>query len=239
MLRGLGERGVDTSGVIVDRTVSTGISVIMSGEADRAILTMPGTVSTLRPDQVDPSLLERSRHVHVSAYFIQRSIRSGLTELFDDVHANGGTTSVDPNWDPEGSWDDGLLDLLLKTDVFLPNAIEAARIARTSSIDDAVRALCARASLVVVKDGDRGALLGGEGEWIRAPGFATDVVDTTGAGDAFDAGFLAAWLGDAPLTRALRIANACGSLSTRALGGVDAQVTMQEAVDAIERGSAA
>ena len=55
------------------------------------------------------------------------------------------------------------------------------------------------------------------------------MVDTTGAGDSFDAGFLAAWLAGEPLQRALALGNACGALSTRALGGIAAQPTMAEA----------
>ena len=58
---------------------------------------------------------------------------------------------------------------------------------------------------------------------------AVEAVDTTGAGDAFDAGFLAAWLEGRPLADALRFAVACGSLSTRAAGGTDAQATREEA----------
>jgi len=67
----------------------------------------------------------------------------------------------------------------------------------------------------------------------------TQAVDTTGAGDSFDAGFLAAWLNGEPVDRALAIANACGSLSTRAMGGVNAQPTMDEALALLAEGSAA
>ena len=64
-------------------------------------------------------------------------------------------------------------------------------------------------------------------------------VDTTGAGDSFDAGFVAAMLGGESLERCVAIANACGALSTRAAGGIDGQPTMQEALAAVGRGSAA
>jgi len=235
----LSEAGVDTSGIGVDDAMQTGITVVLSGADDRAILTMPGTIAGLRSELIDPSLLARARHVHVSSYYLQTALAPALPTLFDEIRAAGATTSLDPNWDPSGVWDSGLLDLLPKVDVFLPNAMEATRSAHTSDLEGAVRALAARARLVVVKNGDRGALAG-EGDTVyRVDGVLTQAVDTTGAGDSFDAGFLTAWLNGEPVDRALAIANACGSLSTRAMGGVNAQPTMDEALALLAEGSAA
>lgn len=71
-------------------------------------------------------------------------------------------------------------------------------------------------------------------EVVRSESIPADVVDTTGAGDSFDAGFLAGRLAGLPLSRSLQLAVACGSLSTRAAGGTAAQPTMDEAVSALE-----
>jgi sugar/nucleoside kinase (ribokinase family) len=90
-----------------------------------------------------------------------------------------------------------------------------------------------------VKCGQRGAIAVGPGERAQVAAVPVDAVDTTGAGDSFDAGFLTAMLRGEPLERCLAIANACGALSTRSSGGVDSQPTMQEALEALERGSAA
>ena len=236
---GLVDAGVDNVGIAIDETTPTGVTVVLSGPDDRAILTAPGTIAGLRSELIDPALLERARHVHVSSYFLQTALAPALPGIFDTVHRSGATTSVDPNWDPSGAWDGGLLDLLHKTDVFLPNAIEATRLARTSQLEEAIRILGARAGMVVVKDGDRGAIAGGSGQMHRVAGVAADAVDTTGAGDSFDAGFLTAWLGGEPLERALAIANMCGALSTRTLGGTGAQPTMAEVTAMLEEGSAA
>ena len=236
---GLDAAGVDTTGLATDASVATGITVVLSGPDDRAIITMPGTIAGLRAELIDPSLLERARHVHVSSYYLQSALVSSLPDVFDEVHAHGATTSIDPNWDPSGLWDAGLLELLRRTDVFLPNEMEATRVGRTSDLEDAVLSLSSRSGLAVVKNGDRGAIAGSQGHVHHVHGLRADVVDTTGAGDSFDAGFLAAWLGGEPIDRALAIANACGALSTRAMGGVDAQATMAEAVAFLEEGSAA
>jgi sugar/nucleoside kinase (ribokinase family) len=239
MRESLADAGVDATGIAVDSSTPTGVTVVLSGPEDRAILTMPGTIAGLRRELIHPTLVSRARHVHVSSYYLQTSLSPALPELFDEVRAAGATTSLDPNWDPSGEWDGGLLELLHKVDVFLPNAMEATRSAHTSDLEAAARTLARRARLVVVKDGERGALASDGTDLYRVEGMPIRAVDTTGAGDSFDAGFLAAWLRDEPIDRALAIANACGSLSTRAIGGVGAQPTLDEALTLAAEGSVA
>jgi sugar/nucleoside kinase (ribokinase family) len=230
----LERRGVETRGIVTTPERPTGVTVVLSGAEDRAILTMPGTIAELRADAIDRSLLDGARHVHVSSYFLQSGLQADLASIFERVHGAGGTTSIDPNWDPTEAWDAGLLDVLAATDVFFPNAVEATRVARISDVGEAITRLSSQAGLVVVKRGDLGATAGSRGERATVAGRSVPVVDTTGAGDSFDAGFLAAWLAGEPLERALAIANACGALSTRATGGVNGQVTWDEAIGALE-----
>ncbi len=224
----LAARGVGVDGLTVDPGRPTGLTVVLSKPHDRAILTHPGTIAELSEDRIDRAVLRDARHVHVSSYFLQRRLAPDLPALFDEVRANGATTSVDPNWDPSESWDGGLAGLLTRTDVFLPNAAEVTRIAREGSAEDAIRALARSAALVVAKLGPDGAIAAHGETVLQSAGIPTDPVDTTGAGDSFDAGFLASWLGGDPLQRSLAVANACGSLSTRAIGGVDGQPTIDE-----------
>jgi len=237
--RELQERGVDVRGLVVDSTRATGVTVVLSADQDRAMLTVMGTIGDLRRDLIDPDIVAGVKHIHVSSYFLQRSIAPDLPDLFDAAHTAGATTSVDPNWDPSEQWDGGLPAVLDRTDVFLPNAVEAMCIARAPDVDQAVRALSKRARIIVVKAGDRGALAGDATGVILTEPLPVRPVDTTGAGDSFDAGFLYMWLDGAPLERALEFANACGALSTLAVGGTQAQPTTGEVVAAIRRGSAA
>jgi sugar/nucleoside kinase (ribokinase family) len=226
----LERRGVDVGGLVVDEARPTGVTVVLARPNDRAILTHAGTIADLRTGLIDPERLERARHVHVSSYFLQERLAPELPALFGRARAHGATTSVDPNWDPAERWDGGLRDLLGHIDVFLPNATEATRIADVPGLDDAVLALAERAGVVVAKDGAGGAVAAHGERLVRAGAPTVDALDTTGAGDAFDAGYLASMLAGDALERSLAIANACGALSTRALGGVDAQPTMDEAL---------
>jgi sugar/nucleoside kinase (ribokinase family) len=226
----LDRRGVDVRGLVVDPTRSTGLTVVLARRDDRAILTHEGTIGDLRSELIDPGLLGAAAHVHVASYFLQTRLAPDLPALFERIRAGGVTTSVDPNGDPSERWDGGLRALLPQVDVFLPNATEATRIAGSASVDDAVIALAALAGIVVAKAGADGAVAARGDQLVRAPAAAVDTVDATGAGDSFDAGFLCSWLAGDPLERALAIGNACGALSTRALGGVDAQPTLEEAL---------
>jgi len=229
-------RGVDVRGLVSVPEGRTAITVVLSAADDSAMLTDAGSIGALRGELIDPELLAAARHVHVSSYFLQRGLWPDLQGIFEDVHARGGTTSVDPNWDPSGEWDSGLMRLLPGTDVFLPNAMEAMRLAHISDLDEAIRRLRAETSMVVVKRGEAGTVASTTGETAEAPGIPTRVVGSTGAGDSFDAGFLAAWLADMPLARCLEIGNASGALSTRSPGGADGQANMDEVLAAIERG---
>jgi sugar/nucleoside kinase (ribokinase family) len=226
----LERRDVDVRGLVVEPDRSTGLTVVLARPDDRAILTHEGTIGDLRAELIDPALVAAAAHIHVASYFLQRRLTPDLPALFERARANGATTSVDPNWDPSGRWDSGARAVLSHTDVFLPNATEVTRIAGTASVDDAVIALAALAGLVVAKAGADGAVAARGDRLVRAPAPAVDTVDTTGAGDSFDAGFLCSWLAGDPLERAIAIANECGALSTRALGGVDAQPTLDEAL---------
>jgi sugar/nucleoside kinase (ribokinase family) len=166
---------------------------------------------------------------------MQRGLQEDLPSLFETAHAAGATTSIDPNWDPDERWDSGLLELLDRTDVFFPNETEARAITGIDDVEVAARALAEHGAVVAVKSGRYGGLaVDGKGV-SRVRSIASEVVDTIGAGDSFDAGFLAGRLLGWPLERCLRLAVACGSLSTRAAGGTGAQPTLDEAVEAMER----
>lgn len=234
----LQEHGVDTSAMAVLPARSTGVTVVLSGRQDRAMLTFAGTTGDLRRSVIDADVLSRTRHIHVSSYFLQRALMPELPDLFHEAREGEATTSVDPNWDPSGSWDSGLLALLPEIDVFLPNEVEALSLARISVIEDAIARLrSSGAGTVVVKTAGQGSVGAQASDLMSAPALPTEVVDSTGAGDAFDAGFLAGFLGGESLRRCMEIGNACGSLSTRGIGGTSTQPTMVEALEAIERGS--
>jgi ribokinase len=202
----------------------TGLSVILSEPDNRAILTLPGTIPALRPEDVTDDLLRAARHVHVSSLYLQPALAGGLAEVFARARGLGRTTSLDTNWDPAERWA-SIAEILAHTDVFLPNVTELLAITGESTPDTAAAQLVAAGTTVVMKDGARGGRAWWPGGSCAAPGLAVDVADTTGAGDSFNAGFLAARLAGRPIPDAVAWAAAAGSLSTRAAGGTAAQAT--------------
>jgi len=242
MLQAMAARGVDVSACTVDPTLPTGATVILSSGRDRAILTALGTIGALDIDDVPDRLLARARHLHLSCYYLQEKSRARFPAFFGAARRNGLTTSFDTNWDPTEQWDGGVLDLLEATDVFLPNEAEATRIARIADPEAAARSLAGHAGrdesdggpIVVVKQGADGALAcRATGETTHVSAMPVDPIDTTGAGDSFDAGFLRAWLDGRTIAESLELAAACGALSTRSVGGVDGQPTLDEANAAV------
>jgi ribokinase len=228
-LAALRDAGVDVGAVITDPEAATGVSVALARADDRAVLTAPGALARLRAEDVPDELLAAARHVHVTSPFLQAGLAPGLRALAGRARGS----SLDTGWDPREAWDVPL-DAF---DVLFPNAEEALRLAGRTDGDAeaAARDLAARGPLVVVKLGAAGALAVRGDEVVRVEAPCVEAVDATGAGDSFDAGFLAAWLEQGGLDQgggledALRLACACGALSTRRAGGTAAQPTLAEA----------
>jgi sugar/nucleoside kinase (ribokinase family) len=187
MLGLLGRESVDTSRVIVRAGAATGFTTVLSGGSDRAILTALGAMTSLTTADVH---LVAARHLHVSSYFLlEEVLAAGLSDLLHAARAQGMTTSLDTNYDPRGRWgDERLRAVLRETEVFLPNEAEALAISGEPDVDAAARSLTGLAASVVVKLGERGALCaaaGAEPALVSVP--PVPPVDTTGAGDCFNA----------------------------------------------------
>ncbi len=229
LLDTLRARGVDVSHVRILSTVKTAVTLHLVRGNDRAMLTYLGTLAEVEAALVPPEVLAGARHVHSGSYFMQPRLRPGLPALFADARRLGATTSLDTNFDPSGAWDDGIKAVLAHTDVFLPNEQELQHIAGVSDIQIAARWAASRVKTVAVKLGAAGAMArdgDAEARWTPPP---VQVVDTTGAGDSFDAGFIYGYLNGWPLADAVRLGCACGSLSTTGPGGISAQPTLDEA----------
>jgi ribokinase len=237
-LEALSHRSVTTKSIRVVKGKHTAISVILSAADDRSILTDLGAIPELTADDV----LEASRgmsHVHFASYFLVPRLASALPDVLRALRADGLTTSLDTNWDPEERWE-GVAELLPLIDYLLPNEQELRAISASvdrsladASDEECARTLAAFGPTIVVKAGAAGGWsMTHAGIHTSAPGLVLDPVDTTGAGDSFDAGYLAAvgaGIGDEGIR--LRWATVAGSLSTRAKGGTAAQPTRDELIE--------
>lgn len=229
MLDEMQKRNVDVSNVIIRPNGQTGLSVILNQEVDRAILTYPGLISALHTSDIPDALLSNARHLHIASYFLQTQLQPNLPGLFQRARSFGLTTSLDTNYDPSEKWV-GFDELLSTTDVFLPNKTEALSITHSNDLKAGARQLANKCKIVAIKLGAEGALVQTNDKTVSAGPMPVNVVDTIGAGDAFDAGFLYGYLNSWELAISLKLGVVCGALSTRATGGTAAQPTLDEAI---------
>lgn len=221
--------GIDVSRVRRDPGLKTGLTVSITSSRDRALVSYLGSIGAVRGADVTDAVLAGFDHVHASSYFLQERLRPEMAGMFARARAHGLSTSLDPGFDPSETWGHDLVDTLETVDVFLPNEVELCGMTQGLDPEAALRRLENGRTRVVAKLGVAGCLTLDDGHAVRVPAFSVETVDTTGAGDSFDAGLLHAWLLDRPLVECLRWGSACGSLSTRGLGGTGRQADEEEA----------
>lgn len=232
MLDEMSKRHVDIENVIVSQSGSTGLSVIFNQASDRAILTHPGLIAELQASNISDNLLRDSRHLHVASYFLQTKLQPDLPNLFRRAHSLRLTTSLDTNYDPSEKWI-GFDELLSVTNVFLPNEKEALSLSGEADVDDAASRLGSQVEALAIKLGAEGALGVRDGARVRVASIPVSVVDTVGAGDSFDAGFIYGYLNQWSLEKSLRLACTCGALSTQQAGGTNGQPTLEQALESL------
>jgi len=227
----LRDAGIDVACIEQDPAVKTGITVSVTSARDRALITYLGGMGVYDASEVTPEVFAGFQHLHMSAYFLQTGLRPRFAGLMRIARVHGLTTSLDPGFDPAEAWDCGLRETLRETDVFLPNEVELRGITGEPDEERAVRSLENGRTLTVAKLGARGCLSVCGGQTFQQCAFPVNAVDTTGAGDTFNAGFLHTWLRGQPLEHCLRFASACGALSTLAPGGIGNQPTETQALE--------
>ncbi len=224
----LGEGGVDLSRTIRPAVgtgapgTGTGVTLLLPHGKVRRILTYPGTMAELTCADLDIDYLASAGHFHLSSLFLQTGLHEGLVPLLQDLKTRGLQISLDTNDDPADEWG-GILDQVLPlVDILMPNESELLRMAKTATLADALAKIGSIVPLLIVKGGARGALVYQHGVSTTIPPVMVTPVDTIGAGDSFNAGFLHAYLQGKPLGFCAVAGNVTGALSTQRPGGTEA-----------------
>jgi sugar/nucleoside kinase (ribokinase family) len=221
-LERLAESGADLSRVRVEKGGTTGVTLVLPHGTPRHILTYPGTMATMRLGDLDIDYLKSAKHFHLSSLFLLHALEPDLPALFRDLKEAGLTISVDTNDDPSGRWGGVLPELLEYVDLLLPNEGEACRMTRKHTLDEALAELAQRVPCIAVKCGSRGSVVRVAGETFTVGGVPVKPVDTIGAGDSFNAGFLFGRLKGWPPDQCAYAGNVTGALSTLGVGGTEA-----------------
>jgi len=219
----LSASGVDTRFVRRDGHWKTGLGVLLCVEGDRAILTYNGTIDGTMADDITDEILSSARHLHISSYYLLHNLRPHWLQIVKRAKRFGATVSLDTNWDPQDEWNEDIYGLLRYADVFLPNDKELLRIARKDDLQEAAAYLAGMGPLLAVKRGSQGAMaVSGKKIWTR-DACPVEAVDSVGAGDSFNGGFLWGWLQGLPMELCLAAGCFCGASSAAARGGTRGQ----------------
>ena len=218
----LAEAEVNVARVKRWRGKQTGLTAILPQPEKRYILTYPGVMAEMRFEDLDLESILGARHLHLSSYFLQKALRPRVPDLFRFAKEAGLTTSLDTNDDPADRWGHDVLEVLPWVDVLLPNEREACRLAGKEDSRAALDFLAENVPLVVMKCGEKGVVARRGKELFQAQAPHVTVVDTIGAGDSFDAGFLHQFVRGARIEECLRFGNLAGALSTTRSGGTEA-----------------
>ncbi|CEM01634.1 unnamed protein product [Vitrella brassicaformis CCMP3155] len=235
-----------------DKKKSTGVCLCLAADGDRAFVTDYGATGAWDVSDVDMvSLVSGGRvgHLHLAGVYNLHALRPQLPTILAQVKALGMTTSMDTAFDPHDRFD-GLDDVLPLIDCFLPNETEATRIANVSDRMAALDWLVRRVPLVVMKQGDRGAIAAQRKTHpdthdsslpyrvyqcpaVSLPSEA--IVDATGAGDAFDAGFLFGWVWGRSVELGLKLGCAAGAMTVRMVGACAEPVRLGDLLQVVEQ----
>jgi sugar/nucleoside kinase (ribokinase family) len=214
--------GIDISLVQTTREASTGVTINLIHKGTRTQITYAGAIAAFGDTSGIERRIREFAHVHFSGPYQQHALRPRLARLLRIVKEAGVGASLDPQWDATECWEH-MDEWLRLVDYFFANRDEALSITRAHSESEAIQILRGRTSCPLVKLGDQGALVWTGDQAVRVPPIDIDLRDTTGAGDAFAAGFL---YGRIELGRSLeqsaRLANAVAARNCTMEGGVNA-----------------
>lgn len=212
-------KNIDDSLLGTSRTEKTGISISFTNEKDRSFLTYRGTNAGISIDKVDIEGVKNASHIHMTGYEGSKNHAAYLSLLKRVKAETEATVSFDLGWDPTGEWNPQIKELFPYIDVLFMNETEAIHYGRTKTAQEAAREFAKDCDRVVIKLGSSGSFAIENGKEVFLPAYRVKAVDTTGAGDSFNAGFVYGFLTGKGLEECLACGNACGALNVTAYGG--------------------
>jgi sugar/nucleoside kinase (ribokinase family) len=223
VISSLQSKQVYTDFIIQSKQFKTGATVVLNDGEDRAMITHPGAMEHLTFDDINTDMLDYCRHIHISSVFLQPGILKNLADILLLAKKMDITTSLDTQWDPSERWEIDLEKVLPLVDVFLPNIQELLALTGKGNIQQAIESMKNFTNILAVKMGNQGSLGVLKGKSYPCKPFLNrEVVDAIGAGDSFNAGFIARFLENASLNECLRFGNLMGAINTTAVGGTAA-----------------
>ncbi len=231
VLKTLNSSKVGIDKLKIDDSIRTGVTLSLTYPENKAQITSTGGIDVLSVSDIKPGLFRKYNHLHVSSIYLQRRLLTSLTEIFEEAKEEGLRISLDTNADPLRQYDH--IDEILKyIDIFLPNESEAKDITGSTNVKEAIMKLSSKVPIVVIKCGNKGAIGEINRKIVNVNPIKIEPVDTTGAGDSFNAGFIYYFLNkNKGFKTSLSFANALGALSCLYIGGAEEKITENDVIE--------
>ncbi|MHB1275557.1 MAG: carbohydrate kinase family protein [Candidatus Humimicrobiaceae bacterium] len=213
-----------SNSLITDPEIKTGMTATVPIKNNRFFLTYNGGNEHLNINDLDLKKILRFQHVHLSSYYLLKSLQPDYLTLLKTIKSNKNITiSFDTGFDPSENWQSkNIFEILKHIDIFLPSEVEALSLTKSKNIENAINVLSEYCPIVVIKLGNKGLAAKckkniNDGIVYMKP-YDVEVVDTACCGDSCDAGFIYGFLKNYSFENSLDLANGCGSLQASKLG---------------------
>lgn len=238
LLEAIKSNGIDARGMIVEEGASTSsVIVSINNDGARVFFYYGGTNDTFMYEDLNTALIDECRIVHVGGtYSLPQFDGNGAAKLFAYAKAKGRLTSMDVTWDTSGRWLSTIKPCLKYLDIFMPSINEARHITGRDKPEDIARFLQDQGvKTVVVKLGRDGCYVKASDKGFFCPAYDVEVVDTTGAGDSFVAGFLTGVLKGWDLEKCARFASAVSAHCIQHIGATTGIPEFEDIIEFINR----
>ncbi|MCD6165589.1 carbohydrate kinase family protein [bacterium] len=237
LIKQLQQGGVISTGIRRDQTTKTSATmVLVDEEGERSFVHYLGANAKFTLNDIDFDLLKEGKIFHVAGAFLLSGFDGGpMAQALRQAKQLGLITSLDTAWDSQGRWLRLIEPVLPHIDVFIPSFEEAKRISGKQTPEKVADFfLDYGIKIVALKMGEEGAFVKNRQEAYQIPVYPVPVVDATGAGDAFVAGFLFGMLRDWDLKTIGQFANAVGACCVTTMGATAGIKSMQETLQMIK-----
>lgn len=240
LVRTVAGQNVDVSSVKRDQEIGTSATMAMvDPDGERRFVHYIGANASLTLEDICLDLIDKSAILHVAYSFVMPGLDGQpMAKLLQHAHEAGVTTFLDCAWDAQGRWLELIAPSLPFVDYLVPNLAEAQAITGLDNPADIAWFLIDQGvGTVAIKMGREGCLvMAGDSVPHHFPAYKVEVVDATGAGDAFAAGFVAGVYLDWPLDQTAKLANAVGALCVTGMGALGGVTSLSNTQKFMESG---
>ena len=221
ILQALTDNDVNTNGLIRDSEVNTSFTfVAIASDGERSFCHYIGANGTFSQDAINWDLIKNTKILHVAGALVMPQFDGKpMSNVLKKAKELGITTSLDTTWDATGKWMDTLEPCLPYVDIFLPSLTEAEQLTGKSDLKSITSLLRDYGiSTIGIKMGEEGSFVSTPDDEFYVPAYSVDIVDATGAGDAYVAGFLAGIIKGWDIKKTAELASATGAACVTAIG---------------------